>query len=262
MFATLSKSDAINRLTSIALLGLVLALLDFPACAQTPDAADVPIRALVVARDRAVISSEIAARIDAITARPGDTFVKGDVLVRLDCALYEAERASARADRASAAAQLESNQKLYDLRSIGKLDLAVAQAVLDKADAALRRSQVMASRCTILAPFDGRVAAWHAQPFEVVDPGVPLIEIVGIDPLEVEAIVPSAWLPRLEIGAAVEISLEETGQRYTAAVTRIGSGVDPASRTLRVFARFDKPDAQLRPGMSGQARFGLKAAAQ
>ncbi len=250
------------RLTGPTAITAWLWLATMPAFAQSPqpDALDdVVIRALVVARDHAVLSAEIAARIEALPARPGDDFAKGDALVRLDCALYEAEKAIASADRDAATSQLASSSRLFDLRSIGALELAIAKSAVDRADAALRRAQVTAGRCLIRAPFAGRVVAWHAQPHEVVDPGVPVLEIVASHPLEVEAIVPSAWFPRLEIGAAVEIRLEETGRVYAAKLARLGAGVDPASRTLRVHALFDTADSGLRPGMSGVARFTLKA---
>ena len=224
-----------------------------------PDA-DMPVRALVVARDRAVLSAEVTARIQRMAFRPGETFQQDDILVELDCALYEAERAIAAAERSAAARQLEASRKLFELRSIGQLDLAIAEAALEKADATLRRAGVSTRRCTLRAPFAGRVATWHAQPFETVDAGVPLIEVFGLDPLEAEAIVPSQWFALLAPGVPVEVRVEETGHAHAAEVARLGAGVDPGSRTLRVHLRFLTPPEDLRPGMSGFARFALKAA--
>src|SRR5258708_11542604 len=75
-------------------VGVLLALGQGAVLAQTPtlpgtvapnSAAPQEIRAQLTPRDYTTLASEIAARIDRITARAGEHFQKGDVLVTLDC---------------------------------------------------------------------------------------------------------------------------------------------------------------------------------
>jgi len=49
-------------------------------------------RALVVASQEAILSSELAARIDNIAVKEMQRFKKDDLLIQFDCSLYEAQK--------------------------------------------------------------------------------------------------------------------------------------------------------------------------
>ena len=68
-------------------LGLSLALLASAASAQ----AEYQARAVIKSLDRAVLSGELAARVQRIPYLPGEAFERGAVLVDLDCSLYGAQ---------------------------------------------------------------------------------------------------------------------------------------------------------------------------
>jgi membrane fusion protein (multidrug efflux system) len=212
-------------------------------------------RALVVALDRAVLSAELTARISEMPVRPGDTFAEGDRLIRFDCRVFAAQRDVGAADLQAAETRLESARKLLTLNAGGPLDVAVAEAERDRAAAQLRLYQETVNRCSVRAPFDGRVVTWHARPHEIASLGVELIEVLASEGLELEMIVPSAWLSWLEVGLPISLSVDETGEAYGASVAVIGAEVDPVSQTVALRARFDAPPPGLLPGMSGVAIF-------
>lgn len=219
-------------------------------------AVDAPqVRALVVSRDRAVLSAEIAARIADMPFRPGDAFDQGDRLVRFDCSRFVAQRDVAVGDVAAARKSLESVEKLRSLNAAGQLEVEIAAAQLSKAEAQQRLYQSDVNRCGIQAPYGGRIVAWHANPHEVANPGEDLIEIVRVGSLEIEMIVPSGWLSWLKPALPLTVAVDETGRRYDATITTIGAEVDPVSQTVAIRATFaDSPD-DLLPGMSGSAAF-------
>lgn len=220
------------------------------------DVVDGPlVRALVVSRDRAVLSAEIAARIAEMPSRPGDRFVKGDRLVRFDCSRFVAQRDVGAADVEAAQKSLQSVEKLRSLNAAGQLEVEIAAAQLAKTEAQQRLFQSDVNRCTIGAPFDGRVVAWHANPHEVANPGDDLVEIVAAGNLEIEMIVPSSWLSWLAPDLSFAVAVDETGNRYEAKVTKLGAEVDPVSQTVAIRARFDSAPQDLLPGMSGTAIF-------
>lgn len=226
------------------------------ATAQSNEEALGPsVRALVVAIDRAVLSAELTARISEMNVRPGDSFESGDRLIRFDCRVFAAQRDVGAADLKAAETRLESAEKLLSLNAGGPLDVAVAVAERDRATAQLRLYQETVNRCSVRAPFDGRVVAWHARPHEIASPGLELIEILAVDHLELEMIVPSAWLSWMEAGIPLSLSVDETGEAYSAVVAVLGAEVDPVSQTVAIRARFDTPPPGLLPGMSGIAIF-------
>lgn len=213
------------------------------------------VRAQLVAQHDVEISSEVAARIDRLPVKEGDSFAKGDVLVGFDCGLYRAQLAKAEATAAAASREQAVTGKLASLHSVGELDVAQAKARAKEAaaDAAYMRTTV--GKCTIRAPFAGRVAKREAAAYEYVTPGKPLLEILDDGALEVKLIVPSKWLAWLKPGAKFTVHVDELDADYPAEVVRLGASIDPVSQTIDLGGRILGRPAELLPGMSGWVTF-------
>ena len=233
------------------------------ASAQTPPAAnaalltdkDGRIRTQLTSRNAVTISSELAARIATLTLREGDAFRAGQLLVGFDCALYQSQQRKAEAAIEAATALVQSNQRLTELNSIGKYEVDQAQAKLKEAQAEAASVRTMVSRCTINAPFSGRVARRHAAAHQYVAPGAPLLDILETGQLEVQMIVPSKWLVWLKPGTAFTVEVEELGRSFPAKVRRLGAQIDPVSQSVSVVGVIDGQHDALLPGMSGWASY-------
>lgn len=213
------------------------------------------VRGVVRAVGEATLSSRLAARISRLPLGEGEAFRQGEVLVEFDC---ERPRAEARAASAAVEAQrktVETNEELDKFNAIGKNDLLVSRAQLDRVRAESEALQSQVRECAVLAPFDGRVMARMARAHESVQMGQPLLKVADTSDLELELIVPSPWLSWLKPGTPFQFRVDETGRVLQAQLSRVGAAVDPISRTVRVMARFAKQDAVVLPGMSGTGSF-------
>lgn len=213
--------------------------------------------ALVMALDRAVLATQINAAIAEMPFRPGQAFNKGDLLVRFQCQAYEAQRDVAKASVDAANAERRVKQRLFDLKSIGQLDLDVSKAGLRRAQAELRLYQVQVDRCSIKAPFDGLVVDWLSRPHASVELGDDVLEIVASQPLEIEAIIPSSWLVWLDVGQKFQVMAAVLGSSVLAEVSRLGAVVDPASQAVVLRGRLAEPPKGLLPGMRANAVFDV-----
>lgn len=238
--------------------GLAALLAGALAHAGTPSPVadkDGRIRTQLSARNAVTLSSEIAGRIASMQVREGDAFRAGQLLVRFDCGLYDSQLKKAQAGADAARAVLQQDQRMAELNAIGKFELQQAQARVEEAEADVGGSRLLVNRCSIAAPFAGRVAKRRAATFEYVATGTPLLDIVETGHLELQMIVPSAWLAWLKPGLAFNVDVDELGQRFGAHVQRIGAQIDPVSQTVTAFGLVDGAPPRLLPGMSGWAVF-------
>lgn len=241
-----------------ALAGMAVALtaLATPAAAQAPSPLVLPereIRAQVTARTSTVLASGMAGRIVELPVQDGDTFKKGDVLVRFDCAVQEAQLARANAVLEKARRVLEVNEKLRQLGSISAKEISVGHADVAEASAEVGMMKALVSRCAVVAPFAGRVAGVSARQYQFIGEGQPLVDILDDRELELEAIVPSRWLAWLTIGRRFQVVVDENGRTYEGEVARLSGRVDPVSQSIKLYARIRQPDDRLLAGMSGRA---------
>ena len=216
---------------------------------------ELPVRGIVRPVNMASVSTDLPFRIVSLPFRKGESFKKGDLLVRLDCARLMAERKSLQAERKIQQLAFQNNSELNKLNAIGEFDVLTAKAKVEKADAEISRLDVRIARCDIKAPYDGRVDALVKHENETPKAGEPVIRIIQDDVLEVEFIVPSNWLGWLAKGTAFSFKIDETGRTYKGELVRLGASVDPVSQTIEVTGRFTGKAKGVLAGMSGSAKF-------
>ncbi len=211
------------------------------------------IQAQLSPRNYTVLASEIAAKINSLPVREGGSFPRGKTLVTFDCSIHQAQLAKAQAALNAASKTWEANKRLAELNSVGRVELEVSEAEVAKNKAEVASMKTMLSKCTIVAPFPGRVSEQKVREQQFVQPGQQLIEIIDDSVLEIEFLAPSKWLAWLKPGHAFSVRIDETGRSYPAKILRVGAKVDPVSQSIKLFAAIDGKFPELVAGMSGHA---------
>ena len=215
-------------------------------------------RAVIVSLDRTVLSSEIAGEITELSKFEGDSFKKGEPLIKIDCSIYKAQKRKIDVEKEIARLELEKNKKLDTFGSIGTFEIQISQENLNKQKAESDIAAINISRCDILAPFDGKIASKKVSKHQNIKPQDELLEIVGVDNLEAKVVVPSSWLIWLKKGIEFDLSIDETQTTVKAQIVQIDSIVDPTSQSITVRAKLLKPYDNIIPGMSATANFYQK----
>ena len=241
---------AINLPKFLASLIIVSFFLSTQAHSQ-----DMESRALVVASQEAVLSSELAARIENIAVKEMQRFKKGDLLIQFDCSLYEAQKDVVSANANGALIKLKSDEQMLQMRSIGKYELELSISEYEKAKSELRIAELNVERCQIKAPFDGAVEEVVVNTFETIQPQVELMKIIQTDILELEMVVSSEWISWLTIGHPIKVYIDEIQKEFNASVSGIGANVDPVSQTIQLKGTITNASPALLPGMSGRVVF-------
>lgn len=216
---------------------------------------DLSARAVILSVDRTILSSEIAGEIIELSKSEGDSFKKGDTLIKIDCSVYKAQKRKIEVEKEISKLQLEKNKKLDTYGSIGTFEIQISQENYNKQQAENDIAAINVSRCSIQAPFDGRVASKKVSKHQSIKPQDELLEIVSIDNLEARVVVPSSWLVWLKRGMEFDLMIDETKTKIKAQVVQLDSVVDPTSQSLSIRAKLIKPFENIIPGMSATAIF-------
>jgi len=238
-------------------LGLFATLLISTAQAS----AEYQARAVIKSLDRAVLSGELAARVQRIPYLPGESFEKGATLVELDCSLYEAQAEKVSAEVKAARIKSENARELDALNSIGGLDVALAQSEYAQALAELKIARLNTERCVIKAPWRGRVVGLRVSTHENIRPQQELIEVVGDQNLEAEVVAPASWLNWLVVGQPISLVVDNFSESESAELRAIIPAIDAVSQTVLLRAKLPQ-NTNLIPGMSATAVFSGPAPAE
>ena len=269
MAMTLSRPRPFATRPAVALALALLSVL--PAAAQTtaapagaspakPAIERQEIRAQLLPRRYTTVAAEIGAKVKRLPVAEGAAFRSGQVLASFDCSLQQAQLQKAQADLDGAQQTWKSNQRLAELNSVGQLELDLSRSAVGKARAEINANQALLAKCSIAAPYSGRVAEQKVREQQYVQPGQALLDIIDDSVLELEFLVPSTWLGWLRVGSSFQVEIDETRKTYPAKFIRIGARIDPVSQSVKVAAAIDGRFPELIAGMSGRVKVTPPAA--
>lgn len=196
------------------------------------------------------IAPEIAGRIAEIQFREGDAVKQGDVLLKFDDALAQAELAQARARHDLAKANLGRATRLASTGAGSTQDRDEAAAEFSTANAAIELASVRQSKHTITAPFDGVVGIRNVSVGAYVAIGTEIVNLEKIDTLKVDFKVPEIFLARIAVGQTIEVGVDAiAGRTFQGRIYAIDPMVDVNGRALQIRAGLPNPDRVLRPGL-------------
>lgn len=202
------------------------------------------------ARQAVEIVPLTSGRVVEIAFEPSQKVEAGDVLVRLDDDIQQADLVQASAKLKEATSAVERAQILRSNNTVSEVtlnqlvaDQAAAQADVDRA----RRR--LADR-SVRAPFSGIVGLNHVDLGARVDDNTVLTTLDDRSEVEIEFALPETLYGQIAPGQAVVAdAVAFPGRKFEGRVVRIDSRIDPTSRAFKVRAAVPNPDLALPAGM-------------
>ncbi len=225
---------------------------------------------------QATVKAKVSGDVRQITVRDGDPVQAGQVLVKVDTADLEArlierqgQLESVRAQFALAEKTLATNQKLLKQNFISQTafdslesNMNVSRGSVKSAEAQVKLAQNALKDAQAVAPLTGIVSKRHVQPGEKVAFDSPLVTVVDLTEIELQAMVPAIDIPELKPGMVVDLAVDGFGdRRFTGRIERINPATEPGTRAILVFVSVPNPEHELRGGMFGTGRIALAPAA-
>jgi len=208
---------------------------------------------------------------------------KGDILAEIDTPEIDQQLAQARAELVTAEANLSLSkltaaryQDLIKTDSVSRQDLdnvngdfAAKQAMVQSADANVKRLEDMESFKRVYAPFTGIITQRNVDPGTLINAGngggasKEMFDLAQINPIRVFVAVPQSYSPSIHAGLKACLSLTElTGRNFCGQVVRTANSIDPNTRTLLTEVDVPNPNGTLLPGAYAEVHFDVKVVAQ
>lgn len=235
-----------------------------------------PVSGTVQPLRQATVKAKVSGDVRQVTVREGESVKEGQLLARIDTADLEAKLIerngaleSAKAQAAMAGKTQAMNQALLKQNFISQnaydnseSSLNVSQGTVKSAEAQVQIAKNALRDAIATSPLAGVVAKRHVQVGEKVAFDSPLVTVVDLSDLELQAAVPAVDVPELSIGKTVELTIDGFGERrFTGRVERINPSAEPGTRAILVYVGIPNADRALRGGMFATGRIALAASA-
>ena len=202
-----------------------------------------------------ILRPEVAGRVSQILFREGERVTKGQVLIKLDDSVQQADL-----DRAKANLTLSKtkHERSIDLRNKGFISSQALEEAENNWKVAQADSELMAARSgktAIHAPFSGTIGLRQISVGDYVKEGQDIVNLESLDPLKVDFRVPELALSLLRDGQLLQITLDALPDKaYDGKVVAINPLIDANGRAVVIRAQVPNRDGKLRPGMFARVR--------
>ena len=222
----------------------------------------------VQAVSQATVRAKLAAEVKRVHVREGERVAAGQIVAEFDTAQIRAQLAERAAALESARAQLRTTERTRQTNAQLVKQNFISQNAFDSADSAndaqraavavaqaqLEQMQIMVNDAVVRSPIPGIVAKRHVQPGEKVGFDAPLLAIVDLAQLEIQAQASLADISSIRTGMPVDVFVEGTGGRKVAGkIERINPSAEPGTRTVNVYVSLRNEDTLLKTGMFARA---------
>lgn len=210
------------------------------------------------AEESITVRPEVAGRIEKIHFTEGQQLPAGALMFSLDSALTRADLNEANANLQNTSRAYARASELAGKQLIAKADLDTKQAELAVNQARAASARTRLEKSAIRAPFSGVTGLRQVSVGDYVTAGQAMVDLVRLDPIEIDLRAPEVVLSTLAVGQKVDFAVDSfRDERFTASVVAIAPTVDAGGRSVSLRARLDNPEQKLRPGMSATVRIEL-----
>jgi RND family efflux transporter MFP subunit len=221
---------------------------------------------------QAYLRAKVAGEVMEMRVKEGETVKAGQVLARIDPAEYQARLDERVASLAAAKATWENNERTRrnneellrkNFISQQSYDNALANTTVAEAQVRAAEANVVLAKkslddALVKAPWAGLVAERLAQVGDRAAIDARLINLVDLSRMELEASVPAADIPSVEVGQDVAFRVEGFGTRaFGGRIARIAPQSASGSRSIMVYVDIPNTDGALKGGMFAKGALTL-----
>lgn len=209
-----------------------------------------------------IIRPEVAGKLVRINAVEGQGVAAGTVLFAFDDAIARAEYNEAMANLRANERNSPRIKELARKQMISRTDAESALNAYEVNVAKAASAKARLDKTVIRAPFDGVIGLRQVSVGEFADAGQALVELVRLNPLQVEFQVSELHVARIQVGQIVNVTTDSfPGQTFVGTITAVAPSVQVSGRSAAVRARLDNGEKKLLPGQFAQVDVELSKAA-
>ncbi len=204
----------------------------------------------VKADDYAMISPEIGGQVLKVYADEGQYVTEGTLIVSLNTSATENSIKSLKANLELADTTFKKQKRLYEQNIGSEIQYLQAKATKESLEAQLKSLQSQKRMSKIYAPFSGYVDKIFLKQGEMAAPGMPVVEMVNLKKISIQASLSEEYLGKLKKGQEVKIGFNAFPDlSIPAPIKRIGNVIDKDSRTFEIETSIENRDEKIKPNM-------------
>lgn len=215
----------------------------------------IEIQGVVKADKNIEIRPELGGTVKTIYVKEGQKVTSGQTLVQLDDAAIKNSITELNTQLTLAKTTFERQERLWNQKIGSEMQYLQAKAQKESLENNVATLKTQARKMKIIAPFSGIVDEIFPKKGELTSPQMPIIRLLNLDKVYVEADVTETYLPVIKKGTETIVNFPSIHKTIEAKITQTGNYINPNNRSFKAKINLSNKDQSIKPNLLADLKF-------
>ena len=212
----------------------------------------VELQATVQTKENLMLNAEYGGILQQLFVKEGQKVSKGQTLGRIDDGGLSSQLAQMETQAALAKTTFERQQNLWNQKIGSEIQYLQAKTNYNAQLKALGQMRAQIAKTVIRAPFSGTIDEIVSERGSVVGPGTPILRIVSLGNMYLEAEVPEKNIGTIKKGSDVIVNFPVLGETLNTKVTQVSNYINPENRSFNIQIAVPNKNGNIKPNLSSK----------
>ncbi len=205
----------------------------------------------VLTKQNIVLYPEFSGTLTHVYVTEGQQVTKGQILAKIDDSGLSQQLAQVRAQENLAMTTFERQKRLWEQNIGSEIQYLQSETNYKSLQSSVKQLEAQLRKTNVVAPFSGVIDDVISEQGSVVVPGQsPILRIVNLNDMYVEAEVPENYLPDVVPGKQVEAYFPVINKTVNTKVRQVGNYINPNNRAFKIEVGIPNQNSEVIPNLT------------
>ena len=210
------------------------------------------LQAEVQTKENLVVNSQLGGILEQLIVKEGQRVSKGQTLGRVDDGGLSQQLSQLEIQATLAKTTFERQKNLWDQKIGSEIQFLQAKSAFEGQNKAVQQLKKQIAKTVIQAPFSGVIDEIISEKGSVVGPGTPILRIINLGNMYLEADVPEKHINTIKRGTEVIVNFPMLNETIKTTISLVNNNINPANRSFKVQVQVPNKSGLIKPNLSSK----------
>lgn len=210
------------------------------------------LQANVQTKQNIVLNAEMGGILQQVYVTEGQSVTKGQTLGKIDDGGLSSQLAQMETQAALAKTTFERQQNLWNQKIGSEIQYLQAKTNYNAQLKSVAQMKSQLAKTVIKAPFSGTIDDIVTEKGSVVGPGTPIMRIVNLTNMYLEAEVPEKNIATVKKGSDVMVNFPVLGETLNTTISQVSNYINPENRSFNIQIAVPNKNGKIKPNLTSK----------